>query len=109
MNTISRNLPVLPFLFLALVGLPMLGIVLSGQCVSDYLEFPPLTRHVHHAGFSWLAFIGLGLAILAVVLPFDYRVLLSRRSLTSCNPTSNSESSRSSLFTFPVWGWIGLG
>lgn len=90
----------------ALLGLPALGVVLAGQRVSDYLEFPPLTRHVHHAGFSWLAFIGMAIGILIVLLPFDLRVLISRRNLAPFSPRSAFRLPRSA---FPLWGWLGLG
>lgn len=36
-----------------LVGLPLLGLFLAGLPLAPYLEFPPLTRHVQHAAFSW--------------------------------------------------------
>jgi hypothetical protein len=70
---------------LALLGLPALGVVLAGKPVADYLEFPPLTQHVQHAGFSWPVFVAMALGILAVILPFDLRAWLSRsRSAPSC-------------------------
>ena len=50
-----------------LLGLPLLGIALDGLPVRQYLEFPPETRYVNHERFSWLAFTGYGLSILAVV------------------------------------------
>jgi len=52
-----------------LLGLPMLGVILAGYPMTRYLEFPPETRYVFHAPFSWIAFIAYTLFILAVVLP----------------------------------------
>ncbi len=39
-----------------LLGLPMLGATSTGHPMSLYLEFPPHTRYVQHAPFSWSAF-----------------------------------------------------
>jgi len=52
-----------------LLGLPLLGVILAGLPPSQYLEFPPQTRYVSHAPFSWVAFTGYGLFTLAVVVP----------------------------------------
>ena len=61
----------LKFLILAamLLGLPMLGGWVAGYPIARYLEFPPQTRFVIHAPFSWLAFTAIAFSILAVVLP----------------------------------------
>jgi hypothetical protein len=40
-----------------LVGLPLLGLLLAGRDLQPYLEFPPLTRYVRHAPFSWWVFV----------------------------------------------------
>ena len=53
-----------------LLGLPLLGIRLAGTSLDAYLDFPPLTRYVEHAGFSWLAFALMSMFIVACVLPF---------------------------------------
>ncbi len=41
---------------LGLFGLPVVGVLLSGRTVPPYPEFPPLTRYVMHAPFSWPRF-----------------------------------------------------
>ncbi|MBN1675700.1 MAG: hypothetical protein JXR37_31950 [Kiritimatiellae bacterium] len=86
------------FLTAALIGLPLLGVWLAGAPVARYLEFPPLTRYVRHAPFSWPMFAGLAALILLVILPFDIRVLLSRRRVKPA-PARRA---------FPWWGWLGL-
>ncbi|NJN70624.1 MAG: hypothetical protein HC801_10345, partial [Nitrospira sp.] len=49
---------------LALVlGLPLLGVLLAGEPVWRYLEFPPRTSYVQHDPFSWPVFIALALLI----------------------------------------------
>ena len=57
-----------------LLGLPLLGVQMNGQALETYLEFPPLTHYVAHAGFSWPVFIALALGIAAVVAPFVLKV-----------------------------------
>ena len=57
-------------LVLLLVGLPLLGIVIAGQPLDRYLEFPPRTRYVQHAPFSWTVFIALALCNCGVGRPF---------------------------------------
>ncbi len=82
-----------------LLGLPLLGIRLSGRQIADYLEFPPLTVHVHHAPFSWWVFIvflfinifliaGIGFLLMAN-LGHGHAVIRTRGQ-------------------WPWWGWAGL-
>lgn len=80
-----------------LLGLPLLGIVLTGGPVTPYLEFPPLTRYVEHAGFSWVAFTLMAAFVAACVLPF---VITVRR-----NQTRRDAATRTS---FPRWGVAGI-
>lgn len=87
-------------LLLLLVTLPLIGLAVAGKSALGYLEFPPLTRYVQHAGFSWPVFIGLAAVILALVTPFIVRVSLSGQQ------TKNQESEIK--HAFPWWGWCGL-
>ena len=82
-----------------LIGLPLSGVFLIGLPVSRYLEFPPETRYVQHAPFSWLAFAGCGVFILAVAFPLSLRAIRS---------ISRFKVRRSSRFRFPWWGWVGM-
>ena len=83
-----------------LLGLPLAGVALSGAPLRQYLEFPPETRYVSHAPFSWVAFICYILFILAVVVPLMIRVL---------QDTRRKESERIRHRAFPWWGWLGIG
>ena len=58
-----------------LVGLPLVGALFVDRPLVNYLEFPPLTIYVHHAGFSWLTFILLFLVIALACGPFLLRLL----------------------------------
>jgi hypothetical protein len=80
-----------------LVGLPLLGVALAGRPLGPYLEFPPVTRYVEHAPFSWPVFIGLALLILACAAPF-LAALLRGDAARSTAPVQR----------FPWWGWAGL-
>jgi hypothetical protein len=82
-----------------LLGLPLLGVWLTGHDPWDYAEFPPLTRYVEHAAFSWLAFVLMTAGILAVVLPFLIRVMRCWRTVPPTDPATNR---------FPWWGWCGV-
>jgi len=81
-----------------LIGLPLSGLLTSGQPIARYLEFPPLTRYVQPAAFSWPVFIAGAALILLAVAPFVFRILRTR-------PDTLSLASKPS---FPWWGWAGL-
>jgi hypothetical protein len=86
---------------LLLLALPPLGLVLASRpLVADYLEFPPLTQYVRHAGFSWPVFFLLTVFIAAVVGPFLVKCLRSRPAVTP--------GSEVPCRSFPWWGWAGL-
>jgi len=82
-----------------LLGLPMLGIALTGGPVEQYLEFPPTTRYVAHAPFSWTAFSAYLIFIAVVTIPF---VLLWTRHSVPVSPP------RRPAHPFPLWGWVGI-
>src|SRR5215510_11304674 len=87
-------------LILLLVGLPLLGIVLTGQPVDRYLEFPPQTGYVPHPPFSWTVFITLALLITGSVGPFVV--------LTAASHIGLRRNGRGLVFqAFPWWGWCG--
>jgi hypothetical protein len=62
-----------------LLALPLLGVALQGKPISQYLEFPPKTRYVAHASFSWLAFWACAALIGCFVAPFVRQYLRTRR------------------------------
>lgn len=97
MNIYVRNALIAAAL---LIGLPPCGIVLSGGRLSAYLEFPPLTRHVPHAGFSWGVFIFF--AAIDVLLLAGMGILLKKAYQRTRPATSNPRH------RFPWWGWMGL-
>ena len=83
---------------LLLIGLPLTGVMIRGVDPAPFLEFPPLTRYVRHAPFSWSAFVLLALPVISVLTSLIHRVILF-----SPEPAA-SVSGRS----FPWWGYGGL-
>jgi hypothetical protein len=63
------------------------------------MEFPPLTRYVEHADFSWPVFIGLALLICVVVLPFVVKAGLQ---------FFRTAGEDNEYHPFPWFGWFGL-
>ncbi|MBN2124894.1 MAG: hypothetical protein JW821_11415 [Deltaproteobacteria bacterium] len=82
-----------------LIGLPALGVFLAGGDMSAYLEFPPRTRYVGHAPFSWTVFSAYTLFVVLVLSPFLYRVLRRKENARASAPTRRP---------FPSWGWFGV-
>lgn len=80
---------------LLLLGLPLCGIWLAGYDMAVYLEFPPRTRYIGHAPFSWPVFIGLAIIILATMLPFLLRIGRAPGTAETTVPAR----------PFPWWGW----
>lgn len=97
-------------LFLTLVlGLPLLGVVWSGQPIGRYLEFPPRTHYVQHEPFSWPVFLALALLIALVIGPILLRIAgtnFRRSSPLTQHSTFTTQHRHSS---FPWWGWLGIG
>jgi hypothetical protein len=85
-------------LLFLLVGLPLLGVSLAGQPIQPYLEFPPETRSVRHAPFSWPMFLGLGLLIALTLVPLVLRIARSRPGRPEPILVARA---------FPWWGWLG--
>jgi hypothetical protein len=89
------------FIILAamLLGLPPIGVLVAGCPLSPTFEFPPRTLYIQHAPFSWMAFIGYSLFILAFTGPFLLRPLRHRHPVSVKRTHSNA---------FPWWGWCGI-
>jgi hypothetical protein len=81
-----------------LLGLPLAGVLATKLPFSRYLEFPPATRYVQHAPFSWAAFIAYTLFILAVTGPFLVHGLRNRKLTPIKTPP---------VKPYPWWGWCG--
>ena len=84
-----------------LLGLPLIGAWLAGFPLARYLEFPPQTRYVQHAPFSWSAFFVIILVIAAGVLSPLFKGWQAYRR-------TRRQTVVSALYSFPWWGWLGL-
>ena len=94
----SRKLLKSLVLVTMLLGLPLLGVFLSGQPLSPYFEFPPQTMHVIHASFSWWAFAGYTLLIGIFIWPF----------LACIAKPGSPVFSTGRRRPFPWWGWFAV-
>ena len=83
-----------------LVGLPLLGVWLAGSAPEAYFEFPPQTRFVTHAPFSWPAFCLYSLLIAAATFAVALRAV---RSFRRSPPLAESGA-----YPFPWWGWAAI-
>ncbi|MEJ2038426.1 MAG: hypothetical protein P8X55_05760 [Desulfosarcinaceae bacterium] len=87
-------------LFALLVGLPLAGAVLDRKRPSLYLEFPPLTRHVHPPAFSWAMFV--------LFAAIDLAMLAGMALLLVRAHKRTRGSTRGRRRPLPAWGWAGL-
>ncbi len=83
-----------------LVGLPLFGVYLAGYPVSQFLEFPPVTRYVEHIPLSWIALIALLAGIIVVYGPLSARIVVSYMHRSAFSESAHSR--------FPWWGWLGI-
>jgi hypothetical protein len=84
-------------IFWVLILLPLSGVLVSGQSVGRYLQFPPLTGYVRHAPFNLLIF-GAGVII-------SLLVLLGIGCFICCCLSRKSDAKQREL---PWWGWLGF-
>jgi hypothetical protein len=93
-----------------LTGLPLLGVWRAGKPVAQYAEFPPMTRYVPHAGFSWVVFDVFAAIILLALLTPVFRRLATTPKFSAVRAVAPENSSRQNpaVSTFPLWGWFGI-
>jgi hypothetical protein len=88
----------IPSLLVMLLGLPLLGVTLSGKALSIYLEFPPKTIHLTPAPYSRAAFAFYSLFILVILTPLIWHTL-KKTGAGFASPISA---------LFPWWGYLGI-
>lgn len=81
----------------AFLGAPLIGVMLKGNTVANYLRFPPATLKPGASSFSWIVFIAVGLFILISTLPFWHR-LWKKKSQPKPADTHLARN------PFPRWG-----
>ena len=87
-------------LIFLLLGLPPLGMVLSGQALPHDLILFPIPLQPGEASLSWPVFGLLALLISGTVAPFLWRY---------GRPRWHSKYKSVSAKEFPWWGWMGVG
>lgn len=90
-----RIITSLALLIVFLAG-PPAGVLLRGESPAPYLQFPPVTTMVEPSSFSWIAFLGVLLFVIAATWPFWRR--MAGRSW-------RGRSARPQRY-LPWWGWI---
>jgi hypothetical protein len=83
-----------------LVGLPLAGVALKGEPIGQYVEFPPVTQYIQHAGFSLPVFCLLALLFLCILIYLTLAIVDGRKNIT--------DSKRPTASHFPWWGWLGF-
>jgi len=78
--------------------LPLTGVLSTNTPISRYLEFPPLTRYVSHAPFSWPVFLAGVVFLILVCSPFFLKIYTN----------DNRDLKLSNSDRFPWWGVCGL-
>ena len=111
-NPIRSAWILLPPTLVLLLGLPLLGVALAGKPLAQYTEFPPLTRYVEHASFSWPVFLAMALGVAASILWVWRTLRIQRRGgHAAAFGSSNTPALHHSITpsaAFPLWGWIGV-
>ncbi len=85
----------------SLLGLPLLGVFLSGKPIAPLLEFPPRTPTILHAPFSWPVFGFFSVIELGVMAGLLFLLFGGSRSSTGAIPTPPP-------IRFPWWGWVSV-
>ncbi len=99
---------------LLLLLLPLAGLRLTGRLTPGYLEFPPVSQYVEHAGFSWVAFALLAMLVIAVVCLFVARVVKANlcefRKLPGGGDLNGSDrqDKQGERHKWPWWGTLGI-
>lgn len=91
------------------LGLPLLGVLLAGESIWRYLEFPPHTGYVQHEPFSRPVFIALGVLIVLVVGPILLRIAGTNLRPSSPLTQHSTLNNQHRPLSFPWWGWLGIG
>ncbi len=86
-------------LIVMVIGLPLWGIWITDNPVSDYLEFPPKTYAHEPIPFSWPVFSLMLLVIVIFVAAFLVQIVTT--------PLRHRPKQRDQ-HKFPLWGWLGI-
>ncbi len=85
-------------LAMMLTALPLVGVWLAGKPLDPFFEFPPQTRFVPHAPFSWTVFGFYAALIAGSLSALVHRAARSYRATPARVPVRP--------LPFPWWGWV---
>jgi hypothetical protein len=94
----SRTFIVYISAIVLVIGLPLLGLTVSGQRILSYLTFPPSLGNVDHAPFSLPIFI---FYVLLILCGIAFILLLYHAGRSESKIPLKPSS-------FPWWGWTGI-
>jgi hypothetical protein len=94
-----KNILKFAVLMLLLSGLPILGIILTGQSVEKYAEFPTNHQYTVHSPFSCTVFI----IISIIVIIFIFPIIFYSIRYFSYNKIAHSENTK-----MPLWGKLSI-
>ena len=100
---IKRGRIFLDLFALALIclGLPLLGVKIAGHPVDEYLRFPPVSYRMNYSPVHMGVLIGI-IALTLLICVFWFIGYQRERKVEEDNSVYGH-------YTFPWWGWIGLG
>lgn len=84
-----------------LVCLPLAGVLLNGQSITLFLEFPPVPRHELPAPFNGWVF--------GIITALNILMLAGLFYLFKCAYDKTVRAALVVKHRFPLWGWIGAG
>jgi hypothetical protein len=85
-----------------LILLPLLGVIAAGRELTPYLAFPPFTRYVPHADFSWLWFAWFVIVDLSLIGFLFGAVYCGHNNAPPASGLSTEKG------RFPWWGWAAI-
>ncbi len=98
--TTKISIPAIMLFTILVLGLPLIGVYLSGRSVEPFISFPPLTIYTEHRAFSWLVF-------LLYLIP-SAGVIALVAAVARRKPAGAEVISSRVKRPLPWWGWVAL-
>jgi hypothetical protein len=95
-----RKVSILVVFTILVMGLPLIGVYLSGRTELLFVSFPPLTKPARHEPFSWpvfMVYLLLAIGVLCVIGAAARRI-----------PAGSEPGSLPVKRNLPWWGWVAF-